>query len=97
MTGLRDTRTTCPKRSCGPDSLMLGGMCNAQGVSTGESRGVLLVENVEFLDREARRHQQFDDWSGEAASALDLFLHRVEASLPAPYPLVGGQPVFEKM
>ena len=34
---------------------------------------------------------------GEVASAGDPFLHRVEASLPAAYPLIGGQPVLEEI
>jgi hypothetical protein len=85
----------CPKGSA--DWLMLWGVRVAQGVSTCDSHGVLLIEDVKLLDREARRRQQLDDWPGELASARDPFLNRVEASLPAAYPLVRGQPVFEKM
>lgn len=55
---------------------MLWGVRAAQGVSTRESDGVLLIEDVKLLDREARRRQQRDDWPGELASARDPFLQK---------------------
>src|SRR5450759_3148668 len=83
---------------CGPaDLLVLGGESAAEGIGTCDLRGALLVEVVDFLDREARSPQQVDNWPGEVASAGDPFLHRVEASLPAAYPFIGGQPVLQKM
>ena len=70
----RDTGMTCPKRST--DLLMLWGVRAAQGVSSRESHGVLLVEDVEFLDRGARRHEQLDEHGWRKAEPSSAASHQ---------------------
>jgi len=88
-----------PGPSCGSSSLAdpSGRQGGAEGVGASDLWGALLVEDVEFGDGEACGCQQVDDRPGQVASAEDSLLHRLEASLPAADPLVGGQPVLDEV
>src|SRR5207248_1416297 len=70
---------------------------DAERGSAGEPRRAVLIEGVEFLDREAGGRNELDDWTSEMASAEEPLLYRVEPSLPATYRLVRRQAVLDEV
>src|SRR3954470_21140855 len=68
----------------------------AEGVGAHDLWRALFVEHVKLGDREAGGCQEVDDRPGEVAAAEQPFLHRLETMLPATYPLVRGEAMFEE-
>src|SRR5712691_3937821 len=87
----RATRKASPRRHLivSQGDAKSGGAC--------KPRCAVLVENVDFLDREARAGDELDYRTGEVASAEQPLLDRIEASLPATHGLVRRQAVLYKM
>ena len=78
---------------------MQGSGCGGRPERGGADRlgGALLVEDVELGDREPRAGDEIGDRAGEVASAEQALLDRLEAVLPAPDRLVGGESVLEEV
>ena len=75
----------------------LGRYGGAEGASARELRCALLVEEVDFIDAEARGGHQIHDRTGEVTPAKQALLNRIQASLPDPNPLVRRQSMLEKV
>ena len=71
----------------------LGRYGGAEGASARQLRCALLVEEVDFIDAEARRGHQIHDRTDEVTPAKQAFLNRIQASLLDSNPFVRRQSV----
>src|SRR5262245_54828549 len=68
----------------------------AERVGSSELGRAVLVEDVELGDLEAGATNQARDLAGQVAASEDPLLHRLEAMLPPPDPLVRRQAVLDE-